>query len=619
MAARPRPRATPARATPARPIAAARPRRPTWLGGLVVALAALAAYANSLGNGFVWDDPIIVSRQLVVFRTLGDVLAPPRDIPQFSPDYYRPLTIATYLIDRAVGGERPFAFHLSVVLTHALASLLVWALAAQLLASAATPAATVRMPRSAAAELDHQSPMSFSASGADPAAWLAGLLFALHPVHTESVAWAAGRSDVLATMGLLAALVAHGRWPWSWRGAGLSGLAGFGALGAKEAGVALYPLLLLRDVVVAGVRRPLVDWLRGYTGVGVAGVIYLLLRRHALGEVVGTASRATSVSRAPLEIAAAVGAYLRELLWPWPLNAYVDAIPGGPLPAVLVVAYLSGLGLSAWRWWRRRDGLPLFCLLWVGLTLVPSLAILWKIPDAPLAERYLYLPSVGFCLLVGDLGGRAWRGARRPAVRTGLLTAAALVLLFAGGATVARNPVWHDDLALWSDTEAKSQVSGMAARNLGTAYQQIGRPDEARAAFARALARRNDARGLQTIHNNLGTMAMMDGDFAAAQRSYEQALAGAPDASDTLFNLGLAILQGGGATPDAARRALPSLERAGVLNPHDADIETGLGQAYLILGERDRAIEHLRRALELNPSAHTAQGARTLLQQAGAG
>ena len=158
----------------------------------------------------------------------------------------------------------------------------------------------------------------------------------------------------------------------------------------------------------------------------------------------------------------------------------------------------------------------------------------------------------------------------------------------------------------------------MAARNLGTAYQKAGRPADARVAFGRALERRNDARGLQTIHNNFGTLAMMDGDFAAAQRAYEQALVAAPDAPDTLFNLGLAMLHGGGSTPEAARRALPKLQRALELNPHDADIEAGLGQLYLILGERDRACEHLRRGQQLRPTERTAEAIRKLLVECGA-
>jgi len=581
------------------PIAIDRVRRSApWWGGLVVAALALSVYANSLGNGFVWDDPIIISRQLVVFRSLGDVLVPPRDIPQFSPDYYRPLTIATYLFDRAAGGEAPFAFHLSVVLMHALTAVLVWALAAQLLAQDTTSDAARR-------------------ADVGIGALAAGAVFAVHPIHTESVAWAAGRSDVLATAGVLAALVAHGRWPWSWRGSLISGGAAAAALGAKEAGVALYPLLILRDGLVDRARRPLRDWLRAYAGVAAAAAVYLLLRHMALGELVGTAPHPAPTTRLPSELVAAVGAYVGALLWPWPLNAYIDHIPTGPQPLALGLAFGLALGIAAWRW-TQHDRLPLFALAWIGLTLVPSLAILWKIPDAPLAERYLYLPSVGFCLLCGNLAARAWAAARGATARVALAGAAAALVSLAGLATVLRNPVWHDDVAFWTDTEATSQESGMAARNLGTAYQQAGRTAEARAAFARALTRRNDARGLQTIYNNLGTIAMMEGDYPAAQRAYEQALAPLPNAPDTLFNLGLAVLQGGGATPEAARRALPYYERARAMNPHDADIETALGQVYLLVGEPDRAVQHLRQALLLNPSPHTAQGAHALLRQAGA-
>lgn len=568
---------------PAPPAAVPGAATRAWWPPLLVALVALSTYANSLDNGFVWDDPVIIERQLVVFDSVAAVLSPPRDIPQFSPDYYRPVTIATYLIDRAAGGERPFAFHLSVVVAHAVTAALLWALAAQLLGGR---------------------------PGAAAGALCAGLLFAVHPIHSESVAWAAGRSDVLATAFLLAVLLVLGIEPPSGRRGLLGGLAALGALGAKEAGVALYPLQILRDLLIDRRRRSPADWLRRYGGIAGAGVLYVLLRRSALGEVVGTAPGGGAVSRSPLDVLAAAAAYVAELLWPWPLNAYIDEVPVSVFTIAAGAAFAAGLVAAAWRWRRRRDGLPLFALAWTALTLVPSLAILWKIPDAPLAERYLYLPSAGFCLLAGVLAARlAGRVPRPIGLAFGLAT-----LITLGLGTAARNRVWHDDVALWEDTESKSQASGMAARNLGAAYQKAGRADEARAAFARALARRNDALGLQTIHNNLGTLAMMDGDYAGAQRAYEQALAAAPDQPDPLFNLGLAILHGGGATADAARRALPYLERARAANPHDADIEAGLGQILLILDEPRRACDHLRRARALRPSPHTAAGIRTLMQ-----
>jgi tetratricopeptide (TPR) repeat protein len=661
-----------------RPAAAVPPRPPaspahrdwwTWAAPLVVGLAALLAYANSLRNGFVWDDPIILTRQLVVFRSVGDVLAPPRDIPQFSPDYYRPLTIATYLLDRAVGGDDPFAFHLSVLLAHIAASVLVYSLALQLLAlSGSLPRGHLR-PRGRAREgaglhdiprpqqsaregaglHDTPEPRQSARKGtADAAnspfeasrlgAFAAGALFALHPIHTESVAWAAGRSDVLAAGFLLAALVVHGWEPGSWGASALAGLCAAAALGAKETAVALYPLMLLRDVLVPPRgQRSAADWARDYAGPLLAGVAYVLLRRNALGEFVGSSPDALpAAGRSTLDLVAALGTYIGKLLWPVDLNAYIDHIAGGPLTIALAALLVGGLALALWYWWTRRGStaptsasdsrilaaphpaVPLFALVWLALTLMPSLAIVWKIPDAPLAERYLYLPSVGFCLLVGDLLARLWTAASSPAARVAIAATSGAILLAAAVGTVRRNPVWHDDIALWENTERHSQVSGMAARGLGTAYQQAGRAADARAAFERALARRNTPRGLQTVYNNLGTLAMYDGDYAAAQRYYEAALEANPNAADTLFNLGLAILQRGGRSRESAQAALPFYERALRLNPHDPDIEAALAQVADVLADRAAAVRHARRALELGARGQTADSLRAMLARSSA-
>ncbi|MGH7786609.1 MAG: tetratricopeptide repeat protein, partial [Candidatus Binatia bacterium] len=278
-----------------------------------------------------------------------------------------------------------------------------------------------------------------------------------------------------------------------------------------------------------------------------------------------------------------------------------------------VLVPLAGLGL-AWHWWRtRRGGVALFAVGWIGLTLVPSLTIIWKITDAPLAERYLYMPSAGFCLLVGELVRRAWDAAALRRRRPALAAALAVPLLAAALATVAHNPVWRDDISLWTDTEPKSQTSGMAARGLGTAYQQAGRTSDARAAFERALQRRNSPRGLQTIHNNLGTLAMYAGDYGSARQHYETALAVNPNAPDTLFNLGLAILQGSQQSPAAAQEALQYYRRAQALNPHDPDIEAAFAQAYALLGDHAAAAQHARRALDLGASGATADSLRALV------
>jgi hypothetical protein len=120
--------------------------------------------------------------------------------------------------------------------------------------------------------------------------------------------------------------------------------------------------------------------------------------------------------------------------------------------------------------------------------------------QSPMAERYLYLPSVAACLLVGYAAARLWVRARDPALRAGVIATLCVIVAIAASATWRRNRVWHDDLALWSDTAAKSHVAGLPMRSLGVAYLQRGQPEEARRHLELALQRRNspaDAGDLQ--------------------------------------------------------------------------------------------------------------------------
>lgn len=557
---------------------------------LFAALVAFLAYANSLPNGFVWDDPIILSRQLPVFDSWQAVLLPPRDIPQYSPDYYRPTTTVSFLIDRSLGGDAPFAFHLSVVLAHALTSALVCLFALQL--------------------FGHK---TFGAV----AALFAGLLFAVHPIHTESVAWAAGRSDVLATGFLLGVLCVRSSSTASWPRSAAAGLLAFAALGAKETGVAVYPLMVLQDLLAvrAGTfrRTTSAGWVRRYAGPVVAGAIYFLLRRATLGELVGTAPGQARAAGAVTEVLAALAAYLGKLVWPVGLNAYIDQIPGGLVSSLSALAVIVAITAVALRFWQYDEPLPIFFVLWVLITLAPSLSIVWKIPDAPMAERYLYLPSVGFCLLVAYAVKRFLSSSRPAWMRAALAVLCVSLLAGSAVATVRRNRVWKDDLALWEDAARKSRRSGMAYRSLATAYQKAGRHDEARRYFELALERRNDAKGLQVIHNNLGTLAMQDRNFDEAADRYRQALRTNPNAPDSLFNLGLALFYAGGQTESAARQALEYYRKAEQLSPYDPDIQAALGQALLAVGEEPQAREHLQRALDLGVQEATAAGIRRIL------
>jgi protein O-mannosyl-transferase len=585
-----------------------------------VGILAALAYANSLVNQFVWDDQIILDRQLVAFRSLGDVFVPPPGIPQFSPDYYRPLVIASYLLDRTLGGREAVVYHCSVVAAHAVATVLVFMLAVRLFGQGKA--------------------MLFGAIAA-------GALFAVHPIHTESVAWIAGRSDVLATLFTVAALLVHGQFgdsnappklerrerdgkskaQRSLRSqASLSrslvgGVFVFLAMGSKETATIVFPLLLLVDWLVGspnrGVRRPVPDLLVRYAGPVAAGVVYLLLRRAALGDFVGHAPGDPGLQRSAADVVGAFALYVGKLLVPLRLNVYIDGVPTDWLTlSITAVGLVVGVG-TAITLYRRNEPVPVFLLAWVVLALLPSLAIVWKIPEAPVAERYLYLPSVGYCLLLGWLATRVWASPRFPQARV-------VASLLVGGSvlaglviTVGRNGVWRDNLSLWSDAASKSHLSGMPLRSLAAELQRRGRFEEARRHFEDALERQNSRVGRQIILNNLGTLAMQAVDYGRAEQFYRQALDVEENSPDTLFNLGLAVFERGGRTPNAAHEALAFYRRAATLSPHDADIEAALGQALSIAGEREEAVWHMRRALDLGVRDATAASIRAYLDRVG--
>ncbi len=583
----------------------------TAVAGACVAALAAVVYANALANGLVWDDPIVLDRQLLAFRTLHDLIFTPRNIPQYSPDYYRPLTTLTYLIDRMIGGTGPFMFHLSVVLFHVATTFVVFRFGVALFAG---------------------TPVALRAAGVGAA------LFAVHPIHTESVAWGAGRSDVLACGFAVAAALAYVHEHWSpWRRAAGAAVCVFFAMLAKETAAPM--LLLVPASALFLERRPLpagraagrahrrrqreptptkASVLLPYVPFAVVFVVYAALRAATIGSMLGSTSPSTS--NVPTRILAAVGVYIGKLLLPVRQNAYISDLPTDPLGllgcGLLVSAALAACVLT----WRHGERRATFLLLWTGLALAPSLAIVMKIPAAPVAERYLYLPSVGFCLLGGYAAARALAAVGQGAARTALMVVVVAILAAGAVATVRRNAVWRTNLTLWHDTAAKNTTDGLPMRSLATAYQQLGDAAKAAEYFQVALQRRNDQVGVFTIYNNLGSLAMVAKRLEEAEGHYQTALKINPASAECLFNLGLiALTRATEGDPsqkhDQARRARQFFERAAHLSPLDPDIQVGLAQTLSALHDTAGARGHFERALQLGLPAATEASVRKLLAE----
>jgi protein O-mannosyl-transferase len=414
-------------------------RLPDWLLiGLLVLCAALP-YLNTLCNGFVYDDvtQILHNPYISTFHHVKDILT--TDVWSYVggtaafTHYYRPLMTLGYLLCFQTFGPSPFAFHLINVALYAAIVVLLFLV-------------TARMFQDRTLAL------------------LAAAAFALHPIHTEPVAWIGAVNELELTFFYLLTFWFFLALEQPDGGYSLAAQAGMVcsfalALLSKEQAITLAPLAVIYEHGYRGDRcdTSLLQKIRRYRPLWLLTVLYVLLRIRFLGRFVPAAKRGGVAGEELWFCAVAlVGQYLGKLAWPIHLCAY--HMPPEDLGQLLpsAIGGLVGLAVLGWFSWVlwKRDRLPTFGLVWLLTTLTPVLNINW----AMFAERYLCLPSIGFCWLL------AWALCRLGAVMTkrsrGGQRAAAgalcMIAVFCAGRIVTRNRDWHDNLTFFTRTLAAS-------------------------------------------------------------------------------------------------------------------------------------------------------------------
>ncbi len=398
--------------------------RGAWL--LVVG-AAVAASANSLRNGFVYDDVHVIRDDARIHvLDLGAVVGRQYWPPSVGDDpLYRPLTSLTFAIDWRLGGGRPLLFHAVNVALHAGVVALVLALAALVLPP--------------------------------PAAVVAALLFAVHPVHAEAVANVVGRSELLAGLGYLAAVLAFihfgraGRLPRRLAGAAMVFVASAVAVFSKEHALTLPAALLIADGALAADRREALgarlrqSW-PVWVAAGLACGLYLWLRSQAITAhltqgMLAAGLEGTTAWERLVVMLPAYAVWARLLVFPVALSA--DYSPNVLHPtSTLGLPHLVGLAVvvaALWLTWRLRRRAPAFTIGMAWFVVTASVAANVAVPTGVLvAERTLYLPSAGAVVALAWL----WQW---PAARRGVWWPTAVVLALLGARTVERNTMWRDN------------------------------------------------------------------------------------------------------------------------------------------------------------------------------
>ncbi len=545
---------------------------PERLGALLVAAVAFAVYANTLGNGFVDDDEAQVLRNPWIrdFGHLDDIFG--KSVWSFlkgvgANNYYRPLMHVIYLLTHAIFGLRPWGFHLVSVLLHAANSLLVFRLATKRLGDSSRTAPSTG---------------SFAAA----------LLFATHPVHTEAVAWIAAVPELAFTLACLVALLL---WnppdTFDTRRAVGTGIAFFCALLCKETAIVLPLLLLAHDIALRpGGRGP---WARrrGYLALAVAFAIYLPMRVAALWSTLVPVPKLQPLSdyQLAINVLPLLRDYVLLLMAPirlsfWHAFEPISSVGSAPgIQGLAVVVFLAAAFVLAWKRSRRS----FVALTWV---LVPLLPAFWiaALPMKPFAERYLYLPSVGFSLLAGiAIDSRALR--HRRLVTLGV----ASVLLLYGLVTVRRNRVWESPLTLFADTVAKAPDAEIPRYDLAIALSNTGRVDEAIGHYRILVERFPEHAKAQS---GLGAALLLEGKTDEAIARLRRAIELEPTSLESYNDLAVALKKLG-----RREESLALYRRALEIDPDFADAHFNLASGLSGMGEHAGAIVHYREAVRLRP------------------
>ncbi len=543
---------------------------------LLVGLLAAAVFLDTLRYDFVWDNAVLIVENHYIKYA--------RHVPDFfrldyfslshgviAQGFYRPLLALSFFADYRLWGLQPAGYHLTNILFHAAASALVCLLAWRLTA-----------PRAAGA--------------------LAGVLFALHPVHMESVAFTSGRVDVVAAAFTLGAVLLF------LRGSPPSAIGSAGCFAAallmKEMALTLPAILVLAALAAApepGRRRALPALRRC-----LPHAIVLLgygLARASVGLpqlLAGKESGAADPLARALTAVATVGRYVQmDLVLFEPTPFYEGRLTTSPLdPWFLlgVAALAAGGWLVAWAW--RRDPLLFFGVAWFFVTLIP-VANLVPIPgvrDAAIAERYLYIPSIGVCLALGAAAARGAAWAERRTGAPGRGVTAGLLLLAVGlyaPVTLRWTPIWKSNETLYRQMIRRSPESAFPHISLAATLMAQGQAAEAQALVERALALGPTR---PEVHRVDGAMRRARGDLDGALAAMQRAHGLMPDSVPTLIELGTTLAERG-----HLEEALAAFRRALAIDPQAVEADNRMGVAYFRAGRLPQAAQAFRRAAERSP------------------
>ncbi|MBF0465465.1 MAG: hypothetical protein HQK88_11880 [Nitrospirae bacterium] len=546
-------------------------------------------YAPTFKSGLIWDDQYIIRGASLIDKKH------PYDVFISNGLYYRPLTIISLGLDYAIWYVNAIGYHVSNVVIHAANSVLMYIV-------------SVIMLKNWKFFLNKNTGVSF----------FSALLFSLHPIHTESVAWISGRTDLLATCFFLLAFIALLLYLHEKKREGLFLIAIFFlfSLLSKENAIVFAVLALVYAAIVKANRKEITLI---SVSVTLSLGVYVFLRKLAwLSDLFKTPGDSGAFLNKEAFSFATIGNlinaasyYYEKLLCPWNLNI-IPEMPSGPgyfilfiLPCVLLAFFIL-----------KRNFFCGFWLLWIIVSMVPSLMITISQIAEPLGERYMYIPSVGLSFLIVMLL-KPEKQHLTDTLLTHHLRIAIIVTLCITYALLTYNRLydWRSDFALWQDAAKKNPHSAATKTNYGLALLSAENYDAAERQFSEALALKNlTHENKSMLLNSMALVAINKKNYERAEALLYNSLRENIRNVASYHTLGYLYMQAGSQiTNDPVKRkaffqkAIKAFEESEKFIPGVSDVNFNLALCYLELGDFKRSKANFDAVIQRAPNSGLAQ------------
>jgi tetratricopeptide (TPR) repeat protein len=572
---------------------------------LIVAIISFLVYYNSLNNDFVFDDESVVQNNQAIQKlsNIPKFFTAEEGFHKVIGRYYRPVVSSLYAVDFAIWGMNPFGFHLTNVVIHVIASLLLLLILMKLFGS-------------------YKYGLLSALIGA--------LIFAVHPIHTEAVSWVSGRTDSLATLFFLLSFLFYLKFSdkgndkkFLW----ISLIAYFLGLLSKEMIVTMPVLLFLYDFFF---RKRSIDWFKKnyipYVLFISLTIIFVAIRYMVLKDVV---ERSTYMyfygaenSTAVFTMLKTIPVYFRLLLFPINLlyhynGVYPDSTSIGDVKVLFSLVFIIVLLIVSWFLYKKYSEVS-FAILFFFVSLLPVMNF---IPTMNfMAERFLYLTSFGLSVLISYLFIKYVSEKNKSA----LISMFLLIVIIFGYLTYKRNADWKNNDTLYSTAEGKD--GSVLLVNAGNIYANKKNYDEAEKRYRRAIEIRDNS---VLAHHNLGLIFLLKGNLDSAEIQIKKGLSIDSLSPDGYFQLSNIYQQKGRISEaitaleklqlvvpnyreskgilDMLKSNPSSLEKNipnNVSNNQQSILEKRSYQYYQD-GKFEEAIKDLDDAIKLNPSAQS--------------